>query len=173
MRRLFILAVAFLTLASPAMAGRSGYSYTDTQAGVRQAELSINTYTLSQTASHVAVYIDVDANTDELGYYVPTRWLQLGVIAWNGEAMEGGPSSGLCAYLEVMANGIDDVRCLAPVTLGEKVAVKMTYSKRFGWVAWLNGQPVGSLTMRGGATFVAAERYGQATLQYSLRTAVP
>lgn len=154
MRRLIILVAVFLMLVSPAMAVRSGYSYTDMRIGVRQATVSINSYTLTGTTSHAAVWIDVDDPT-------LSNWLQVGVIAFG--------SDGLCAYLEIVADGARTFHCLAPVTLGEQVAVKLTYSQRYGWVAWVNGAAVGSLMLRDAQTEVAAERYGQATLQYSLR----
>lgn len=154
MRRAIILTAAFLTLASPAMAGRSGYSYTDMRIGVRQATVSINNYTLAGDTSHAAVWINVDDPT-------LSNWLQVGVIASG--------SNGLCAYLEIVASGARTFRCLTPVTLGEQVAVKLTYSQRYGWVAWVNGAAVGSLVLKGAQTSVAVERYGQATLQYTLR----
>lgn len=162
----FLIAVAFaLVMASTAGASLAGYSHPGLRFGVRQADVSINSYTLAQTPSHVAVWVNVDDGT-------LSNWLQVGVIAWNNELISGQPT-GFCAYLETVVAGKHTLDCVAPAALGEQVAVKLTYSDRHGWVAWVNDVAVGSLGIEGGVTSVAAERFGQASLQYTLNDESP
>lgn len=129
-----------------------GYSYSGVRTGVRMISASINSYTLGSATSHVNVYLNVSGTRD---------YMQVGIV--------GTPAlKGLCAYVETNVNKVDTVRCLSIVSLGQRITLKLTYSDRYRWVAWVNGKPAGNVKMVFGITSVAAERYGKSSLQYTL-----
>lgn len=68
-------------------------------------------------------------------------WIQAGVLVDGG----GQP----CEYVETMdaPTQTHTLLCLQTVAYGQQVKVRVSDSRRHGWVAWINGVPVAQQTL--------------------------
>lgn len=112
-----------------AAASSSGYQFGPMTDGARAATVAINTDQVT-AMQEVAVSLTVGDRTG--------TWLTIGV--------QNGWGLPLCTFIETGHQpNLGSRHCIKPVAYQQRVALKLTFSYTRGWVAWIDGKPVGSI----------------------------
>lgn len=153
MKALLPAVLAALSVAQVATAA-SPYRYSNVLPGVGRATVSINSAAVSGR-QQVSVWVGaVDSDNS---------WIQTGVTV--------GDDLGRCAYVEVHdgPSRRNDLRCVKPVALGQPVRLRLSFSARHGWVAWVDGVPEAHTALGSGIdVHASAERYLGGDMTFTL-----
>lgn len=168
---LTVLAAALIapggSFASGPLVANHGYTSADGHTYTKRIATSTATLSITGARFHAATYRGF-ATAVEVWVGVQDKadhWIQAGITTQPGWATP-------CVYLETDVPRYS-LTCLRPAAIGEAVTFRFTHSHRWGWVAWVDGHPVGSarLGVLAAGAYATSERYGPATIRYTITPA--